>query len=157
MKLDIINPFIHSVFNAMETMMGIKPVRQKPFTKKENITEGDVTGMVGFASKDISGSVALSFPKETAFQIYETMIGTPVNEINKEVQDIVGELTNIVTGGAKNELSTMGVTYHLSIPMVVSGQKHTINHKFDKPIVVVPFEIDGNKFSMELSIKIGGQ
>jgi len=154
MKLDFINPFIHSVFNAMETMMEIKPLRQKPFTKSNNITEGDVTGLVGFASKDISGSVALSFPKDTAFKIYETMIGVPVNEINSEVQDIVGELTNIVVGGAKNELSTMGYSYNISIPMVVAGTKHTINHKYDKPIVVVPFSFGDKTFSMELSFNI---
>jgi len=154
MKLDFINPFIHSVFNAMETMMGITPTRHKPYLKEKNITEGDVTGLVGFASKNLSGSVALSFPKDTAFDIYETMIGTPVDEINNEVQDIVGELTNIVVGGAKNELSTLGLTYNISIPMVVAGNKHTINHKFDKPIVVVPFSIGEKTFTMELSIKL---
>lgn len=154
MKLDFINPFIHSVFNAMETMIGVKPVRHKPYLKETNMTEGDVTGLVGFASQNISGSVALSFPATTAFKVFEAMIGAPANEINDEVQDIVGELSNIVVGGAKNELSSLGLSYDISIPMVVAGNKHTINHKFDKPIVVVPFTLNEDPFSMELSIKI---
>lgn len=155
MALDIINPFINSVFNAMETMLQIKPTRHKPFMKKENITQGDVTGLVGFAAANISGSVALSFPKETAFKLYLDMVGTEVTEINAEIQDVVGELTNIVAGGAKTELSNMGLSYHISIPMVVAGKDHTINHKFDKPIIVVPFNIGDFPFTMELSIKIG--
>jgi len=137
----------------METMSAIKPTKHKPYTKSNNLTEGDVTGLVGFASDKLSGTVALSFPKDTAFKIYETMIGTPVNEINTEVQDIVGELTNIVAGGAKTKLSAMGLSYDIAIPIVIAENKHTINHKFDKSVVIVPFNIGNKSFTSKLSIR----
>ena len=154
MKIEYINPFINSINNAMETMVGISPERKEPVVKEESSTTSDVSGMIGFAEKNISGSVALSFPSATILKVFEKMMGAPADGINGEVEDIVGELTNIVVGGAKKEFSELGYPYHLSIPMVVSGKNHSIKHKHDKPITVISFSIDSNDFTMEISLKV---
>ncbi|MFC1513652.1 chemotaxis protein CheX [candidate division KSB1 bacterium] len=155
MKTEYINPFINAVNNALETMAGATPDREKPFIKPDRATHGDVTGLIGFADKGISGSVALSFSFNAISKIYEMMMGMPVEKLNDEVEDIVGELTNIVVGGAKKDFSEIGFPFHLSIPMVVSGKNHVIKHKHDNPIVVIPYSIENGKFFLEISIKVG--
>lgn len=155
MKIDYINPFNNSVFNAMDTMAGIQVERNKPYLKKDNVTTGDITGIIGLADKLMSGSIALSFPEKTILKIYENMMGEAATEITAEVQDLVGELANMVAGGAKNEFSNLGITYQLSIPMVVTGPNHTIKHKFENPIIAIPFGWDKNPFTLEISIKLG--
>jgi chemotaxis protein CheX len=155
MEVKYINPFVNSVLNAMETMLGITPDRLPPFLKSANLTHGDVSGIIGFGGKDISGSVVLSFPTETALGVYEKMMGEPASRINSDVQDTIGELTNIVAGGAKKDFSEEGLSFHISIPTVIVGKNHALGHKFDIPAVVVPFRIGKSAFTMEISLKIG--
>ena len=152
MKIEFVNPFLNSVNNAMETMVGISPKRDNPYLKDSKSTTGDITGVIGFAAPKISGSVALSFPTATILKIFGLMMGAPVDEINKEVDDMVGELTNIVVGGAKKEFSELGYPYNISLPLVVAGKNHVIKHKHDNPIMVIPYSVEGNKFVMEISL-----
>ncbi len=154
MKTEFVNPFINAVDKALETMAGVNADRKQPFIKKERSTRGDITGILGFAAKNISGSVALSFPTETILNIYETMMGTPATELNDEVEDIVGKLTNIVAGGAKMEFAELGYAYNISLPLLVSGRSNVIKHKHDSPILVVPFSVNGHTFDMEVSLQM---
>jgi chemotaxis protein CheX len=154
MKIDYINPFNNAVFNAMETMVGIQVSRDKPYLKKDNYTTGDITGIMGMAGKLLAGSVALTFPEKSILQIYEKMIGETATSLSSEVQDMVGELVNIVVGGAKTEFTELGISYQLSIPMVVTGPNHVIKHKFENPIIAIPFKWENNPFTMEISIKL---
>jgi len=55
---------------------------------------------------------------------------------------VVGEITNMVTGGAKRILSDQGYKFDLAIPSVVAGKNHIIRHKAKGPIVFVPFDTD---------------
>lgn len=154
MDVKYINPFINSVFHTMETMLGSSPARLDPFIKNDRNAQGDVSGIIGFTSREIVGSVALTFPAKTAQKFYEIMIGEPTSRVNEEVQDTVGELANIVAGGAKEEFSGLGISYHISIPTIVSGKNHKISHKDGVLVVVIPFNLQGYPFYMEVSMKL---
>ncbi|MBD3166849.1 chemotaxis protein CheX, partial [bacterium] len=129
MDVKYINPFIQSLMNTVEMMLGVTPAMQAPYVKEDKVTQGDITGIIGFAERNITGSVALSFPSVTALNVYEMMTGEAVTEINRDVQDSIGELANIVAGGAKTELAKMGLSFHISIPSVIVGKNHAITHK----------------------------
>lgn len=154
MDVKYINPFINSLINTLEMMIGVAAESKPPYVKEDSVTPGDITGIIGFAEKDISGSIALSFPEDTALKIYNAMTGDNMLKITKDVEDSIGELANIVAGGAKTVLATEGLSFHISIPSVVVGRNHTINHKADAPIVVIPFQLDKHRFVMEVSMKI---
>lgn len=154
MDVKYINPFIHSLVNAMETMVKVTPDRQTPFVKEHMKASGDVSGIIGFASPEVVGSVALTFPADTALKIYEMMMEESLPYLDDKAQDTVGELTNIVAGGAKEEFSKLGISYHISIPTIVSGKNHTISHKGGIPVVVIPFSIEKLLFYLEVSMKV---
>ncbi|MCP4725306.1 MAG: chemotaxis protein CheX [bacterium] len=154
MDINLINPFIIAIDNAFATMAGKSPERFKPYAKNNTVTQGDVTGIIGFASKAISGTVAISFPEHTALEVFAKIMNEDVKSINRDVEDLVGEIANIVAGGAKTELSNSGLSFHLAIPMVVTGKKHSISHKFIKPVIVVPFKWDGLSFAMEVCLRM---
>lgn len=154
MDVQYINPFITAVISTMEMMVGINPTRKTPYLKEGNLTEGDITGLIGFAERNITGSVALSFPQATAFRVYTAMTGESVSSMNQKVQDCIGELANIVAGGAKTELAAVGLSFHISIPTVIVGNKYLISHKVDTPVVVIPFALDNDSFIMEVTMRI---
>lgn len=154
MDVQYVNPFIRSLTNAMETMLAVKPVRLAPMLKSGDLTHGDISGIIGFASVNIFGSIALSFPSQTAIEMYNRMVGERATEVTGDVRDSVGEMTNIVAGGAKKDLAEMDLSFDLSIPTVVMGKNHSISHKAGTPVMVIPFQFDNFKFEMEISLKV---
>ncbi len=153
MEVKFINPFISSVVNTMEMMLGLTPERKAPFLKENRLTQGDITGIVGFAEKQVTGSVALSFDERTALKAFSLVTGETTSRLSREVQDLIGELTNIVAGGAKTIFSEEDLSFHISIPSVVVGKDHLISHKVDIPVVVIPFVMEDMSFSVEVSMK----
>jgi chemotaxis protein CheX len=153
MEARFINPFISSVSNTMQTMLGVRAEQLDPVVREGNVAHGDISGIVGIVSSVMNGSVALTFPAETALAIYKKMIGETVTEVNDDIRDTVGEFANIIAGGAKKELAEMDCSFEISIPTVVMGNNHTISHKGSTPAVVIPFKFDSHPFEMEISMK----
>lgn len=140
---------------TIEMMLGSTPIRQAPYMKDNSIAQGDISGIIGFADRALSGSVALSFPTKSVLEVYELMMGEKVSRINTDVQDRVGELANIIAGTAKKYFDEINVQFHISIPTVVVGNNHTITPRVGTPVVVVPFKMAGNiEFTLEISMKI---
>jgi chemotaxis protein CheX len=153
MDVKLINPFVASVINTMQTIMGVETEQLSLAIKNGNQAHGDISGIVGFASNVLNGSISLSFPAETAKEMYKRMVGETVTDINDDIRDTVGEIANIVAGGAKKELAEMDLSYEISLPTVVMGHDHTLSHKGGTPVVVVPFKFDTHHFEMEISMK----
>jgi chemotaxis protein CheX len=154
MDVKYINPFVESLINTLEMMMGMTPEPGSPYVKGDAITQGDITGVIGFAEKNITGAVVLSFPENAALKLYEALTGEAVSNLSRDVEDSIGELTNIVAGGAKTVLAKDGFSFHISIPSVIVGKNHSISHTVETPIVVIPFSYEDLVFSMEVSMKI---
>jgi chemotaxis protein CheX len=134
-------------------MVGLIPERMSPYVKNGNKTECDITGVISFAETYVNGVVALSFPLKTALKVYNAMMGEKKTELNHEVHDLIGELTNIVAGGAKQSFSKMDMSFHISIPTIVVGRDHSLKHQINIPVLVVPFTIDKDTFILEVSMK----
>ncbi len=141
MNVEYVNPFLTALLNVLSTMAMTDAVAGAPYLKDDTRARGDVTGMVGLAGKQIKGSLALTFSQAAALHIATQMLGEAFDTIDETVQDIIGEITNMVTGGAKKTLSEKGYKFELAIPTTITGTNHSISHKTNGPVVVVPFEI----------------
>jgi len=150
MKVEFINPFLESIVNVLETMANVKATPGKPQRKEEDTAQGDVTGVIGMASEQVKGSLAITFTSMAIFDIARRMLGEEVTEINNTVTDLVGEITNMVTGGAKRVLAEQGYDFDMAIPAVIAGKNHRISHKSNGMKIVVPFSIIAGKFFVEV-------
>jgi chemotaxis protein CheX len=52
---------------------------------------------------------------------------------------MVGEMTNMICGGAKNVLAEQDYHFEMATPVIVSGSNHTIQHKVDGPKIILTF------------------
>ncbi len=150
MKVEFINPFLDSIVNVLATMADVQATQGKPQRKEDDTAYGDVTGVIGMASSQVKGSLAITFTSEAIFDISKRMLGEEVNEINDTVTDLVGEITNMVTGGAKRVLDEQGYDFDMAIPAVVSGKNHKIGHKSSGMKLIVPFSTSAGKFFVEI-------
>ncbi len=154
MNVEFINPFLTSLMNVLETMAMTKLTPGKPAMKKGETAKGDVSGIIGMVGPQTKGSLSVTFDENLALSIMEKMLGERPEEMNEEVTDMVGEITNMVTGGAKNILGDKGYDFDMATPTVVSGKNHTINHKCEGATLVIPFTSDCGDAFIEVSFDV---
>lgn len=149
MNVEFINPFLDATLNVITTMAFIELKAGKPFIKKGEEPLGDITGVIGFVGDRLMGSMAIVFPKECALKIVSSMLGEEITEMNSDIIDAVGELTNMISGGAKRDLSEKGFAFEMAIPSMITGRQHTVYHKTKGHVLVIPFEMEEGIFYVE--------
>jgi len=150
MRQEFINPFLDAVLNVLTTMAQTTAKPGKPLLKKDNLSLGAITGMIGMVGEKTKGSWAITFSKEAILHIASNMLGEQLEEIDEMVTDVVCEITNMVTGGAKRVLSEKGYRFNLAIPTMISGDDHFVHHKTKGPIIIIPFETEAGNFFVEV-------
>ena len=153
MDAKFINPFLEATKSCIE-MMAMTPVSAgTPAIKQGTKTWGVVTGVIGMAGDDINGNLVLSFDSPAILAIVERMLGESFEEVNDEIVDAVGELTNMICAGAKKSLGEEGFQIEMALPMVIKGQDIEMTQLTNAPVISIPFETDEGKFVVEASLK----
>ena len=157
MDAELINPFVKSVENVITTMAGISLTMEKLALKTDNRTWGDVSGIIGLAGNQASGNMILSFDQPSILAIVSGMLGEKFTAIDAQVTDAVGELTNMVSGGAKAQLSEKGYSFDMATPIILVGKDIEIKQLSKAPILMVPFITSEGKFVLEASLAKEGR
>ena len=152
MNVEFINAFLNGGIRVLETMAFVKPVSGKPFLKQDNQSRGDISGVIGLTGSK-KGAVVFSLSKEAALKIVSSMLGQQYSEMNDEVRDAVGELTNIIAGDARRELAEKGHVFEAGIPTVIVGKGHEIVSIVKEHTIAIPFKIDNDPFIVEASFE----
>ncbi|MDD3553447.1 MAG: chemotaxis protein CheX [Deltaproteobacteria bacterium] len=150
MDAKIINPFLEAAVNVLKTMAMVEVTPGKPFLKKDQTANGDASGIIGITG-EAQGSMSISFSTPCICAIVSNLFGSPVTELNEEVKDAVGELTNMICGDARRRLEAAGIVLQAGTPTVISGQGHTIKHISKGPCVAMPFTTPNGDFTIELA------
>ncbi len=148
MDVELAKPFIKAITDVLTTMAFITPTAGTPFIKKNNVAQGDVTGLVGITGDGV-GSVSISFDKSLAIAIVKNMLGDEVEDLLHDVKDAVGEIVNMVSGQARAGLVKHGLTFQGSTPIVIMGDNHSISHMASSPIMAIPFSAEQGNFTIE--------
>jgi len=150
MNAEFINPFIASLLNVMQTMAQTNLTPGKPKKKVQDRVTGDVSGLIGMVGEEIQGSLSITFEEDLALETMHKMLGEKPDGIDANVKDMVGEITNMVCGGAKNELADKGYDFAMASPVVVAGEAHSIDHQVDGKKIVMPFSNESGKLYLEM-------
>jgi len=146
MNVQFINPFLEATMDVLKTMAMLEPKAGNPYLKKGNQAKGDVSGIIGMTGS-ARGSLALSFSEKSILKVVSNMLGENYKEINDDVRDAVGEITNMISGVARKKLEAQGFNISAAIPTVVAGKDHAVIHVLGGPSIIIPFEtVDGPFF-----------
>lgn len=137
MDVRYINPFIHAIRRVFETMVHTTVTVSKPSLRHDGHPVADVSGIIGL-SGDVSGSVALSFPREVACAVASAFAGAPIRDTDADFADALGELANMVAGSAKTHFAGLNVS--ISLPSVVMGHDLRVLSSRTFPRIVIPCE-----------------
>lgn len=144
----LIQPFINATLKVLETMAFTEAEASAPYLKNDEIAKGDLSGVIGMTGDGRHGSLSVSFPKNTILGIVSNMFGEEKHEVDGEIKDAVGEITNMISGQGRQELERNGISLSAAIPAVISGKEHSIRHITDYPITAVTFTLTAGEFDI---------
>jgi chemotaxis protein CheX len=81
---------------------------------------GGVRGIIAVVG-DLSWSVSLAFPPETAQAIALKFSGFDIPYDSDDMNDVIGELANVMAGDVVARLDSAGVKVKMSLPTVARG------------------------------------
>lgn len=151
MDVALINPFIESTLRSLEMMAGITAEKQGLELKEDLITTYDISAIIGLTG-ETTGSIIISMPESLACRIASNMLLEEIATLNKNVEDAIGEIGNIVVGDARRALIQDGYQLNISIPTVVVGSGHKISRSGDVPCIAIPFSTPHGDFEVNVGL-----
>ena len=152
MNVAFINPFIESTLRSLDMMAGIQAEKAGLELKEDLITTYDVSAIIGLTG-ETSGSIIISMPEALACKIASNMLMEEIASLNRNVEDAIGEIGNIVVGDARRALIQDGHSLNISIPTVVIGVGHKISRSGDVPCIAIPFTTPFGNFEVNVGLR----
>jgi chemotaxis protein CheX len=137
MQVEFINPFVSATQNVFKTMLNCDLARGPLRLQHEHTPMHDVSGLIGMSGK-CRGMVVVSLSRHTALSATEALLGARPEDLNHDVVDAIGELTNMIAGAAKTQLEAYQLT--IGLPTVICGKAQAVAFPSQAPPIVIPFE-----------------
>lgn len=141
---------LSDVFSTMLSMPAV-PLAEPP----QSDTKERVSGSVGFGGETVTGLVYLHLPAPFAARVTRAMLGLPEEEPpgDGDVNDVVGEVTNMLAGGLKSYLCDAGAACALSTPAIIRGTSFHISACEGVARIQLGFASDPYQGLVEIHIK----
>jgi CheY-specific phosphatase CheX len=151
-SLDIRHVLNEHVAEVFKTMLS---VHAAPAAGDAIPSFGDhVTGSVGFGGDQVTGAVYLHLSADLAARLAGSMLGLSAEELGEaEVNDVVGEITNMLTGQLKSCLCDAGAPCAVSTPSLIRGTMYEIENLQGVRKELLLFDCEGSAFAVEVHIK----
>jgi chemotaxis protein CheX len=149
----LIRELLAAVVNVLEMMAEMELRPGRPRLVSHDAARADITGVMGLAGPhEVSGSFAICFDMPCIGNVVEALFGEVPEDLAKECQDAVGEITNMVSGAARAALETQGHHFDMAIPTVIAAPSHKVSLMTQGPIVQIPFETPGGPFFVQCAL-----
>jgi chemotaxis protein CheX len=138
---NLLNPFLTATLECFQVMGDLLPERKRLFLKTSPIMHGDIAGVIGMTN-GVTGSCVVSFPESLARRIVaKLMMDEPQNMTKEMILDGIGEVANMVGGGAKRKLAGSGLRFDISTPTVLYGKPIQLFNPPDTIAIAAEFSI----------------
>ena len=116
----------NAVSDVFDTMLSMK-VDNVVAGQTDDLNGSRIVGTVSFAGK-VLGNLNLHVDQQFAVEMTAAMLDMETDEIDgdEEVDDVIGEVCNMIGGDLKSRMCDFGLTCELSIPSITRGKEFKI-------------------------------
>ncbi len=97
-------------------------------------------------------SLMIMLPRETAVKVSEKFAGFEFEFDSEDMNDLVGELSNIMAGDAKSRLLALGIETTLSLPTVIRGKDVRFNFNEQAEVYKSTYRSEEGHFSFQVVV-----
>ena len=148
---EIAQHFVYAANVVFYTMAKIIVTSGKFFIKHDRKALGAITAVItlsGFRN----GTIAVSFDRGSAMALVRGMLGDDVEDMERDMLDAVGEVTNMISGHAREAMAKSGVVLQGATPTILVGDDTEIAYMSQAPVVVIPFSTPDGAFYVEFCL-----
>jgi chemotaxis protein CheX len=146
-KLD--QEIVAATKDVFSTMVMMELEDGPPLIGKGGEIQSNISSMLGLGG-GVRGVLAIHCPADVAKGITGAFLGMDIEELNDDVKDAIGELTNMVAGNLKVFFANFDIDVKLAIPTTVIGESYHTSGLFGATRIVVPFCCANGTFWIEL-------
>ena len=154
MNVTLVNPFVEGALHILDTTAFVKVKPETPFLKRDSRPQGDISGILQITG-DLTGSAAISFSERCILGIVSAMFGEDMTEINEEITDAVGEISNMIAGHVTTKIAEMDKRVKVKFVKVCAGADEKIEHiKEGGHVLALPFSTTKGRMVIEVCYDI---
>lgn len=151
-----LSPFILSTQEILNMMAVLSVELDEIYLNTSPFHYGDVSGIMALAGEQ-KGVIMISFYESLSKRIISSIMGLSLADLSEEEHlDGVGEIINMIAGGAKARLGDSETHFLLSAPTVITGNQHRVIQQKDIPCVVMVFKVEEECFAVQLCLNTLG-
>lgn len=141
--------FVKSTKNTFSMMLQLDVTVGTPAIKKSRKARFDVSSIIAMTGA-VEGTCVLSFKSDTAVKIVKAFTGMEFSVEDPDFTDAIGELVNMVAGGAKTLFDSSNIS--ISCPTVVVGEGHIVHGHRDTVCIGIPCSCSCGEFAVEIAL-----
>jgi chemotaxis protein CheX len=115
-----------------------------------SVPEREVTGVIGFVQESLEGTMSIGFSRDMIYRTLGPFYGRSYTDLNDEILQGVGEITNTVFGLTKAAYNAEGSQYQLCLPVVMVGESYFVYSYQPMDIVRMEFTSPNGSFWVEI-------
>lgn len=127
-----------SVINTFASICGEAPIYLDEESKTEPLN--GIIGNIAVFNPELTFSLMLAIPKETAGKISEAFIGMELAIDSEDMGDLIAEIANIFAGDVAANIEKLGFRGQSSLPTATRGSDLTLFMPNKPPTVRMKFE-----------------
>lgn len=111
---------------------------------------GIVTGLIGVHGR-VSGFITVNMSETMAISVVEGLLGDQFGKLTSQVVDGAGEVTNMICGGIKSQLSKTNWSFQgITVPSIIVGEGYQMAFAQGLEFVSATFEhLDSDSVMLE--------
>lgn len=148
--------FIKATKDILSTMAGLSAQEGKPFVKKDHPQDGDISAVIGVTGTR-KGTISVSFRRDAAMLLLQGMLGDDIQNVDDDMEDVVGEISNMISGQTRASLVAVGLALQGSTPTIVTGEGHSIHHTASGQPIAIPFSLGACSFTVEFCFDVSSK
>jgi len=151
MSMDVrhINAFLEATKAVFSSMVKMPVTFEKP-ELSSRCGQYDVSGVIGL-SGDVVGSVIVGFTKMSAVQIASSFAGCRLEVGTADFADAIGELANMIAGGAKAKFEGQSVS--IGCPSVIIAPGHQVSSPSSAAGICIHCNTAAGRFTIDVAIQ----
>jgi chemotaxis protein CheX len=151
MNEQMVGTLVQATQEVFETMVFKSVALQTPIYGEGLRPRSNVVALVGFAG-EISGLVAFYSTLEAANEIAGSMLGVASSDVDGDMPDAIGEVSNMIAGAFRSRLAEEGMQCAISVPTVTTGSNFYTRCISQVQRVLCPFTMDAHEIFVELIV-----
>lgn len=121
-------------------------------TSAMELGEGyDLVAVVAITG-DCKGSISVHLPTRLAQSVARQMLGLEDVDQESDIVDMAGELSNMIAGGAKTIISSVGINFDISCPTVIKGCNSGAVPSSSSETALLHFKAESIPFAVLVSV-----